>query len=115
MHVQYAAPWAMDSHNEAYLRVPDTTFEVAKYARFGPDDQWWYSQWYIANANRKMLGWGLTWNSKITLEYHALNSNTHWLPRKLMPLHDSSRFWLAVGDDADFADTNVGCWVVEAP
>lgn len=115
VHVQFAATWAPDSRNEAYLRVPDTKLEVARYAEFGTDDQWWYSQWYISNTSRTLLGWGLTWGSQVTLEYHALNSNTHWLPRKLLPHHDLFSYRLAVGDDKDFDDPSVGRWIIEKP
>lgn len=113
VHIQHAASWAPDSRNEAYLRVPDTKREVARWAELGRDDQWWYSSWYISNVNRAMLGWGLTWGSVVTLEYHALNSNTHWLPRKLLPYLDWSTYYLAVGDDGDFGNPNVGRWIIE--
>ena len=87
----------------------------ARYCVFGEDDGWWYSQWYVGNAGRNWLGWGLTWGSQITLESHALNSNTHWLPRRMLPHYTPFTYWVAVGDDGDFTNQSVGRWIVERP
>ena len=112
-HIQFAAPWASDAYNTAYLRVPDDKLSVSDYTVFGQDDQWWYSMWYLSNLNRDFLGWGLTWGSEVTLEYHALNSNKKWLPRKLLPISGWTKYWLGVGADADFGNPNVGRWLIE--
>ncbi len=113
VYIQIAASWPTDSRNESYLRVADTKFSVSDYCILGKDEGWWYSQWYVSNANRETLGWGLTWGSQVTLEYHALNSNTHWLPRKILPRETWHKFWVGVGQDADYANPNVGRWVIE--
>lgn len=113
VYLQYAASWAPDARNEAYVRVADDKVEVAKYCTFGKDDGWWYSEWYVTQAGLRRLGWGLTWGAPITLEYHALNSNTHWLPRKMIPHDTWEGHWLAVGDDADFGNPDVGRWILE--
>ncbi|MCA9620680.1 MAG: hypothetical protein KC731_16770 [Myxococcales bacterium] len=112
VYLQWAASWPPDSQNHGYVRVPDDVFRVARYCELGADDGWWYSQWYITNAERRLLGWGLPWGAQVTLEYRALNSSTHWLPRKMIP-YATDRQRLAVADDADYASPGVGRWIIE--
>jgi len=100
-----------DSRNSGYIRVPDSVFD--DYCELGKDDAWWYSQWYISLADRERLGWGLTWGAEVTLEYHALNSKKHWLPRKMITRESGSTYYVGVGADADFANASAGRWTIE--
>ena len=49
------------------------------------------------------------------IEYHALDANTVWLPRKIIVLDFLDSPYLAVGDDSTYDDTNAGRWIVERP
>nr|AYM54428.1 phosphoesterase family protein [Phaselicystis flava] len=115
VHIQYAATWGPDASNQAYIRVPDSKLEVAQWCVFGQDDQWWYSAWYVSNLNRATLGAALTWGTEISIEYHELNGNTVWLPRKIYPLESLNSGYLAVGGDAEYNDPSIGRWVIESP
>lgn len=116
VYIQYASPtWGPDARNEAYLRVPDTKLEVAQWCQFGKDDQWWYSTWYVSHPSRSLLAWQISWGDAVFLEYHELNGNTVWLPRKIIPLRWMGSPYLAVGEDETFVDDGVGLWSVERP
>ena len=116
VHVQFAAAWGADARNESYVRVKDTSTEVATWCYFGTDDQWWYSSWYVSHPSRAGLAWQVLWGDEVLIEYHALDGNTVWLPRKIVVRDDwAGDPYLAVGDDSTYDDTSAGRWVVERP
>lgn len=110
VYIQIHSHHAPDAVNEGYVQLFDSTLDT--YLTFGKDKGWWFPQWYISHANRERLGWGLEWDSIVTLEEHAYDSVKHWLPRKMRMQQSGETYYVSAGVDADFDDPAVGRWKI---